>query len=512
MSSIKQIQASYELRPYQQEIYDEIPRRLLDGGVIVQSPPRSGKSKIIDATVRRIIAAGKIPLVLSHRDKIQKQLIEHCNGVSIDAKTDHVFVEKGRCYVAMVATIANRPMIIQQLESAGNNVVILNDEMHVSDFNKIMDALPKAHRIGFSATPTWKHAKWINQYYTSLIHGPQVQELIQWGNIVPVDYYEMVSDLEGLRKQSNSEYTEASQEFVFGQAKIYDGLFTELTKFTFNKCAIFCASKKSADKLLLEIQSVGNKYWKPVVYYSGKKDYELAKFTKLGEANILITVRSLGTGWDYPPLDFVVLWCAMCSLNSFYQTVFRNRTPHPGKNRVTTLDFGGNNSRFGGSLERQAATMDRDWLALSQPPPKLPKEGQGVGAIATCPACEFMHSASSRSCPNCGYIYPDADVALRQGELVRISEEKAANDEKVVGRRLSTLDPIELAYVVRNGAIKPAHAMRVAKSRTISQPDFAQHYGEAMNYKAKWADRVKREIKEHNLKSLPFADFVVSLS
>lgn len=491
-------QPAYKLYDYQQAIYDEIPKRLKQGGVIVQSPPRSGKSKIIDSTVQRILKANKIALVMSHRDKIQKQLIEHCSGIPISADTDHVFIAPGKCYVAMTQTLANRPKIVEQLIEAGNNVVLLIDEMHCGDFNKIMDALPAALRIGFSATPTWKHAKWIWNYYSSLIQGPQVQQLQEWKNIVPVDYYEMISDLEGLKKASTGEYTEASQDIVFGRAKLYDGLFAELGKFTFNKGAIFCASKKSADNLYNQFLQHPHPDWKPVVYYSGKKDYELAKFTTLRQANILITVRSLGTGWDYPPLDFLVLWCAMGSLNSYYQTVFRNRTPHPGKNIVTTLDFGGNNCRFGGSVTRQAASMDRDWGALSQPTPKI-KEGGGVGCIKNCTACDFILSVSEKSCGNCGYVYPEHEIELMKGELVRIAEQAEADRQQVQGRRISTLDPIELAYYAKNVPGKKGYAMRVAKSHAVDQPEWAALFGAAMGYQKGWADMQLRNIAEERM-------------
>lgn len=504
---------SYILYPYQQQIVDEIPRRLAQGGAIVQSPPRSGKSKIIDATVQRICKAGKVAVVLTHRAKIQSQLIDHCSGISIDAKTDHIFVRGGHCYVAMIQSLINRPFIMSQLETLGKSVVLLIDECHDGSFNKVMDALPAAHRIGFSATPAWKWAKFMPKYYASLIHGPQISELQTQGRFVPVDYYEMVSDLEGLKRSANGEYTEASQDTVFGRAKLYDGLFTELAKFSFNKCAIFCASKKSADSLAEQFKAYPQ--WTTALYYSGLPSYNLAQFTTLGRANVLITVRSLGVGWDYPPLDFTVLWCAMGSLVSFLQTGARPCTPMPGKNRVTELDFGGNNTRFGGTLTRQALTMDRDWNALWLPPDKPPRDANGVAAIKNCPQCDFIVSALSRSCPNCGFTWNVEDVALKEGELVQIQHEadqRTASVTALAGRRISTLTAPELALWARERD-KKAFGMRVAKALTITNPQYAVEYGRAAGYNSKWADRVLQEICEVQMYEpeykIPFADIVV---
>lgn len=513
------------LRDYQQQIYDEIPRKLAaHDSVLVYSPMRSGKSKIISATVERIIEAatkliegGRVPIVLTHRDKIFKQLIEHCNGIPINAKTSHVFIEPKKCFVAMQQTMIKRPFILSQLEQLGNRIVLLVDEAHVGNFNKIFDLIPAALRIGFSATPAWKWAKFLPKYYKSFIHGPQISSLITSGNFVPVEYHEMVSDLEGLKKQANGEYTEQSNEIVFDRAKLYDGLFVELDRFTFNKCTIFCASKKSADKLYNQFVEHANSKWKPVVYYSGKKIYELARFTELNDANVLITVRSLGTGWDYPPLNFNVLWCAMGSLLAYLQTGARPCTPHPGKPLVTILDFGGNNSRFGGNLQRIALTMDRDWNALSQPPDVLPKTKSGVGAIQYCPACEFIISAVARSCCNCGYIFPEAEVKLKEGELAQIIDAEQAQTAAVqanVGRRISTLNAVELALYAKERNRK-ALCMRVAKAQQISRPmsNFVVDYGKAMGYNNKWADRIlidQAQVLQYEPDyKIPFNDIII---
>lgn len=511
------------LYPYQQTIYEEIPRRLaVDRSVLVYSPMRSGKSKIIAATAERIVQAairmapaGRVPIVLTHRGKIYNQLIEHCNGVGISADTDHIFIQPTKCYVAMKQTLVNRPHIVSQLQALGDRCVLLVDECHCGDFNSLIDQLPTALLIGFSASPVWKQAKHLPRYYRSLIHGPQISALIEQGKFVPVDYYEMVSDLEDLRKQSNGEYTEKSQDVVFSRAKLYDGLFTELAKFSFNKCAIFCASKKSADSLYDQFIANANPDWHPVVYYSQKKLYELAKFESLGQANILITVRSLATGWDYPPLDMTVIWCAMGSLVSFLQTAARPCTPMEGKSVVTELDFGGNNSRFGGSLTRQALSMDRDWNALWQPPEKPPRAANGVAAIKGCPACDFIVSALAKSCSNCGYMWPEAEVLLKEGELVQIqheADEKAMAAAALAGRRISTLNPTELATYAKERNKKP-FAMRVARARTITEPTFAVEYGESMGYSKKWAERVLQEICEIQMYepeySIPFVDVIV---
>ncbi len=487
------------LYDYQRSIYDEIPHRLKQGGVLVQSPARSGKSKIIAALCERVQTANKIPFVLTHRGKIHSQLVQHCNAIPIDSKTDYIQITKGKCYVVMNQTLIKRLHIIEQLQKLGSDVVIITDEAHRGDFSKTFNELTQALRVGFTATPAWKWAKHLPTYYTSLIHGMQVGELTAKNRIVPIEYYEMRSDLSSLVKSNTGEFTEKSQELTFDRAKIYDGLFEELPKFQFNKCIVFCASKKSADALNEQLLQHG---YKSGVYYSGLKNgvFSLAQFTQLGQIKILVTVAALSEGFDDPEIDFNILWRATGSLPLFIQMGMRGATPNPNapKYKTTVLDFGGNNTRFGGRVNINALTMDRDWNALWQPPPVLPKLSNGVAAIKLCPSCDYMLSALAASCCNCGYIYPAAEVQLKAGELVKIEHDLNAAREaanSLAGRRISTLTATELATYAKERD-KKAFCMRIAKAQSLASSQFAVDYGKAMGYNNKWADRILQEHAE----------------
>ena len=483
---------NFTLRDYQQDIYNQIPYQLKgnSNGVLVQSPARSGKSKIIAATSFRIQQANKIPIVLTHRDKIHKQLIEHCNAVAIDAKSDKsLCIELGKCYVAMQQTIINRPLILNQIEQHKDKTFFITDEAHRGDFNKIFDLFSNIKRIGFTATPAYKWAKHLPKYYNNFIHGQQISELVKSGNITPIQYFEMRNDLSTLKKRNDGEFTEESQRLTFDKPGLYDGLFTELKKFTFKKAIVFCNSKKSAD--LLNEQFLLHNY-KSVVYYSGHKSgaQNIKQFEILNTANVLISVAALSEGYDNPEIDMNILYCAIGSLPKFIQAGSRNMTPHQNKPIATTLDFGGNNSRFGGSANLCSLTMDRDWSAMWQAPP-IVRLADGVVNIKYCPRCEYLLKAMEKSCCNCGYIYPASELLLKEGELIKISNENAT----LTGRRVSTLSPEELAmYAIR--ANKKTFCMRVAKSKSLTDSNFAVAYGKAMDYSNSWADRILKNNAE----------------
>lgn len=503
------------LYPHQLVIYNEIPVRLAkEPSVLVFSPAGSGKSKIIAATCERIAAAGRVAFVLTHRDKIQKQLVEHCSAMSITAKTDYIHITGGKCYVAMNQTLIKRLHILEQLATLGRGVVLVIDEAHRGDFNKTFTAVSEAYRVGFTATPAYRWAKHLPKYYASLIHGPQISELTP-RFLTPIRYYEMrEADLSTLEKSSTGEYTERSQELTFDRAKLYDDLFIHLPKFTFNKGIIFCASKKSADAL--NSQLLQHRYQSDV-YYSGLKNgvYSLAKFRTLGQTKLLVTVAALSEGFDDPEIDFAILWRATSSLPLAIQMLMRIVRILPHKTESICLDFGGNNTRFGGAVNINGLMMDRDWHALWQPPPGPERLSNGVAAIKICPSCEYMINASARSCCNCGYIYPDAEVQLKQGELVQIEhnlQEARAAANSLNGRRISTLTAIELATYAKQRD-KKAFAMRIAKAHALANSQFIVDYGNEMGYNKKWAERIlqdQAEILQYEPNhSIQYSDIIV---
>src|SRR4026207_2523256 len=96
-------------RQYQISIQNNIPIYLRDyQSVIVQSPTGSGKSHIINFTARRVIEAGRIPLIISDNTKIHQQLIQECSAIRIDSSVKSMEILYNHCYVAMAQSLKNR--------------------------------------------------------------------------------------------------------------------------------------------------------------------------------------------------------------------------------------------------------------------------------------------------------------------------------------------------------------------------------------------------------------------
>lgn len=479
-----------ESRPYQIALENNIPIFLRDfKSVIVQLPTGGGKSHIMNKTVIRILKAGKTALVLSDTLKIHQQLVRECKANKIDSTVKHAAILEGYCYVAMVQTLQNRGKIIEQLKALGNKLVIIIDECHRNTASKIVHHIKPDYLIGFSATPHWKWGKHLEKLYKSLIPGEQISKLVKDGYLS--NYKHLIrsgAELDKLQL-SGKDFSEESQDEVFGSNKMYDGVFEDMPQFLGKKCVIFVASIKMCEQMHQKLLDQGYRVCR---YHSElpNKAYELSRFTDLNECDICVSVGALTLGWDYPPIDTVILWRATTSLPLYLQMIGRGSRIWPGKDCFTVLDYGGNYERFG------AWDMDRDWVSLWTDPKKRKKIStyDGVAGSKLCPICQALLAASAKSCYNCGYMYPESEIELIEGKLLEVRNTL----NSISNRRIGELSPSELAAFAKYKD-KKQFAFRVAKSKFQENPQFLIDFANAMGYDDKWVDHITAYIPKEKI-------------
>ena len=475
--------------PYQEDIIKNTSIALREHrSVIVQAPTGAGKTIIMLNIIARGLEKGNTFLVISETRKIYRQLVNEFSGIEINSSVKTLYIQPGRCYVAMAQTLKRRPVILEQFNRLENRLITMADEAHINTMSPILKTLDQSYRVGFTATPFYKFAKHLPEIYNHLIHGPQVEELIQLGKLCDYKHIARTRADLSLLELRNGEYSESSQDKAFNTASLYDGLFEDLRTMQFNKAIIFVASIKSADALTEKLQEAG---FAAVGFHSEKPngEYELAKFTQLDLANVLVTIRSLSKGWDFPPIDLVVLNHKTTSTALYLQEVGRGSRVIPGKkNFFTVLDYGENFKQHGLYFE------NRDFTKLWNLPPKKSKAGEGVSPVKICPKCDSLIPAMVRTCQYCGEEFPIEEKPLEMGELIDIT----GDYDKLTGRKLSELNPFELSVYVKTMNKKPFGA-RIARAREQQEPGFLNQYAQHMGYKSTWTDFQKRMIGEDTI-------------
>lgn len=469
-------------KPYdwQEELISRIVTSLIKNqSVIAHAPTGGGKSVIISNIAHRGVAKGNTVLVLSETRKIYDQLVNECSGVEINSKVKHRSICLGECYVGMIQTLQKRPLILEQLKALGRKLIVMVDECHIRNGFDILIELKEAgvFLIGFTATPYCKYSPHLPDIYNDLVEGPQVDELIQMGFLCSYQHIARTRSNMDLLEVRNGEYTEKSQDIAFNNSIVYDGLFEDLRSYPFNKCVIFVASIKHANELSKKLNDNGF----PTSCYHSKTEngkYEMAKFTELGLTNIMVTIKSLSKGWDFKPIDLVVMNHATLSLPVYQQELGRgSRVIFGIKTHFRVLDYGENYLRHGLYFE------DRDYKTLWNTPPAKGKKGEGVAPVALCTSCESIISSAARICQYCGHERPLTEKELEQGVLVEVT----SHYTNLVGRQISELTPMELAIYAKMKK-KQQFAARVAKAKEQKQSGFLPAFAAAMGYKPSWAD------------------------
>lgn len=498
---------SFTLRGYQNAFINSIRQSLgLNKRIIACAATGSGKSKVFITIAKMALNKGKTVLIISESTKIYAQLIREVSAVEIKAGCRLNSIVPNTVYLAMAQTLIRRKNLIEQFWAIRDNLLIITDEAHIATSNGVVESLPHALAIGFTATPYAKDAKHLPRIYKDCVVGPQPHDLVLDGFLSPYKHFERRrADLASLQ-QSGGEFTEESQEEIFEQKIVYDGLMDDLRTVNFRKCIIFTASIKHCEHVTAQLKA---REFNCVQVHSKlskeEEKYNMFNFTQ-GLVPICVSVGVLTKGFDYPPIDLVVLNRATNSLSLYLQMIGRasrvleediGKPVHERlKKYFTVLDYGGNFSRH------LPWDFEREWAELWKDvkPKKL-----GVAPFKTCPACDYGMPASTSKCPNCGYIFTAADKPKEEQPETVLVEVTSDYNKFCVGKNISALNPKELAIYAKSKN-KKSFAIRVAKHHALRDESFIFEFAKAMQYKTSWCRRILKEIEGE---SIEFKDVVL---
>lgn len=263
---------------------------------------------------------------------------------------------------------------------------VVIDECHLVSpkddgmYMKFFDGLPNVKVIGLTATAFRNKRYSFGYSYTQLnllprerprffndiIHVTQIKELYDKGFLCPVKYIALSWDNGVLKVNSTGgEYTDESIKEALDIQKINQRI-PDIIKQSIEK------GRKSR---LVFVHSVADaEYLSSIVPNSSfvsaktsKSDRKkiIEKF-KCGEITTLFNVSTLTTGFDYPPLDTIIIARPTMSLALYMQIIGRGVRISEGKEYCALVDMCGNIDMFG-KLEDIIYTKDRKgmWILKS---------------------------------------------------------------------------------------------------------------------------------------------------
>lgn len=417
---------AYELRGYQQDLITRIRQSLASGHhhIIVQSPPRTGKTVVMAEIAKRATDRGNSVCFIVHR----KEVLDQAKATFKEQGVDPDLLEAG-----MVQSLTRHIDEIYPPE------VIMIDEAHhalAKSYKRILDAFPMAYVLLFTATPVRTGRNQLDQIADDIIIGKSIKELTSQGFLAPFKYYAAKNkdvDDKKLRRSSTGDYVTASIEEAVSH-KIYSHTVDEyLSKADGKQAVVYTYSVEAANHLASEFNVRGiTAEAIDATTPAQVRDTAVQSFRDQ-QLKVLVNVNLFTEGIDLPNVDCVIMVRPTMSLALYMQFSMRCLNPRPGKTAVI-IDQVGNWKRFG------LPNADRDWKALAKSkviPTKALKQG-GVQVIQ-CPDCFGVVEKSEvedNTCPLCGYspLVKKRDYEEQKAQLVEI---KASDQVKKIKKMIS---------------------------------------------------------------------------
>lgn len=398
-------------RDYQiQGINDTIEAVSAKRKVIRQLPTGGGKTvEFALLTMRYVNNTGKSVLILVHREELMNQakrtIKDVCNidAVLITSQSKHYQI--ARVYIGMVESTVSR------LSLFDNVGLVIIDECHIANFNKMHNIFLEELIIGYSATPISSNKRMpLNNFYNEIIVGPQIGQLIGGGYLAQnitraprdvVDWTKFEIDkLKGDYNEKQMSFEYSLPKFVINTVKNYRRYCKP------GKTIVFNTSIEHSKQVNECFQTCGYNS-RHLASDNNEERTEILKWFHDTPDAILNNVMMFTFGFDEPTIRNVMINFSTLSLPKWLQACGRGGRPidedwfnsgrgsrYPyiveDKQSFNIIDMGGNHVRFGDWNE------DRDWKYIFNHPERVT---DGVAPMKTCPDCEGLVHAAVRVCP-----------------------------------------------------------------------------------------------------------------
>ena len=400
---------SLKLRDYQEELLNGIKRSMIAGNhsIIVQSPPRSGKTVVMAHIAKSATDKNNKVLFFSHRKEINEQVYKtfENNEVNMD-----------------LVTIGGVQSLVRKLDKLDEPTIILIDEAHhskASSYKKIIDYFPNAYKLLFTGTPVRLDGSGFDDIADDLILGKSVKWLQEHGRIALFKYYApLMIDVAGLKKRAG-EFTKQSVDETM-KTVIYGDVIKHYEKLAKDKQAIVYTHSVEASENVSKAFNDAGYDSMAVSGKTPKEERETAmRAFRNGDLKIMVNCELFTEGIDLPNVDVCIMLRPTQSLSLYLQFAMRALNPREGKTAII-IDHVGNVERFG------LPNQDREW-SLQGIVKKKQTAKIGEPTVRVCEMCFATFWSKERICPECGY---ENEPTKQEIELIREAELKEIKEEQ----------------------------------------------------------------------------------
>lgn len=428
--------------------------------IIVQQPPRTGKTVIMAEIARRTTAKGNHIMFLIHRKEVLSQAMTTFKQQNVKMN---------------LATMGMVQSLTRHVSELTAPQLIFVDEAHhalAKSYRRILDIFPNAYVLYFTATPIRTGHDQLDQIADDIIVGKSIQWLTEHHFLAPFHYYGLGDiDRSKLRKQ-NGDYSSSSMDEALSH-QIYGHIVEQYQRLASGKQAVvYCHSIGSAKKVTEQFRKANI----TAEEIDGNTDQtirdKLVQQFRDQQLIILVNVNLFTEGVDLPNVDCVIMARPTSSLALYLQFSMRCLNPRKGKTAII-IDHVDNFLNFG------LPDNDRDWKQAIVTKDKRKTANSDNGpALAQCSYCFgtfYRKDIHDGCCPLCGHTLEkeNKDYKIVNVDLQEIKENQTVKHRKQLVQKILN------DQVMANVADKSPGQLHTLKE--------FQAYAELHNYSPGWA-------------------------
>lgn len=457
---------TFKLRPYQSETIANILDSMRHGNkrIIVQQPPRTGKTVIMADIARRATGKGNRVMFLIHRKEVLDQAIETFKADGVDMS---------------LATMGMVQTLTRQVARLPAPQLILVDEAHhaiAKSYQRILKAFPDAYVLLFTATPVRTGHEQLDKITDAIIPGKSIKWLTDQGYLAPFRYFSMPDiDTVKLKKSSTGDYTIGSMDEAIDKA-VYGDVIEQYNLHAKGMQAVcYSYSVASAKMLADRFNEAGISAVEVDGETPEERRDELVQRFRDQKIKVMVNVNLFTEGIDLPNVDCVIMVRPTQSLALYLQFAMRCLNPRKGKEAVI-IDHVENWKRFG------TPSADRDWEQAIVTSKKR-KKADPTPPTVQCNQCMMVWELKdliNGCCPECGFkITKDRKpVEVVKTNLVEI-------DQETENARYEADHRVGMAKQIIGNRLMQAVADKTVGQ--LSSVEELKAYGKLHGFKPGWA-------------------------
>lgn len=316
---------------------------------------------------------------------------------------------------------------VYNLEVDGNNNYFANGILvhncHralAASYRQLLERLPDATILGFTATPFRTDGRGLGDVFTDLVEIATPSLLAELGILVPPRIFApSAPDLVGVRTTAG-DYNGKDLVLRVDTPKLIGSVAEHWGRIVRGRLAVaFAASIQHSRHLAQALCGVGAR----AVHVDADTDSDVRKtyldLLARGEIDVITNVGLFTEGWDLPRLGAVIVARPTQSTGLWIQMCGRGARGHEGKTDYLLVDHAGNVLRHGFPDEDRIHSLDAT-------PRREP------ASVKTCPRCFLVVPGATTSCPCCGMAFggglggaPDRTPEVVEGELIELRDRPA---------------------------------------------------------------------------------------